>query len=112
MSEVRAFVPTYGAKKEVTVVATATAGTLIAKQHNGPFQVRLVNYDTVRVAYRFGDSTVTAVLASDPTLAPGATEVITVMPGNGYSATDIYFSIVSDTSPTGNKFEATPGQGV
>lgn len=112
MSEVRAFTPLYGGKEEVTVTATATAAQLLINQQNGPVQVRIVNYDTVRVAYRFGDSSVAAVLATDPTLAPGATEVITVIPAGGYSARDIYFSVISDTSPTGNKFEATPGQGV
>ncbi len=74
--------------------------------------MRIVNYDTVRVAYRFGDSSVVAVLTTDPTLAAGATEVITVMPPGGFGAADIYFSIISDAAPTGNKFEATPGQGV
>lgn len=112
MSEVRAFCPVYGAKEEVTVTATATTAKLLANQQNGPVQVRIVNYDTVKVAYRFGDSDVAAVLTTDPTLAPGATEVITVMPTPGYSCRDIYFSVISDTSPTGNKFEATPGQGV
>lgn len=112
MSEVRAFAPLYGAKKEIVVATPATTGILIIKQLTGPQQVRIVNYDTVKVAYRFGDSTVVAVLTTDPTLAAGATEVITVVPANGYNATDIYLSIVSDTAPTGNKFEATPGQGV
>lgn len=109
---IRSFAPTYGAKKEVVVATPATAGTLLIKQANGPQQIRIVNYDTVKVAYRFGDSSVTASLTADPTLAPGATEIVTVMPPGGYTAADIYFSIVSDTSPTGNKFEATPGAGI
>lgn len=112
MSEVRGFAATYGAKQEVVVAATATAAKLLIKQLNGPQQVRIINYDTVKVAYRFGDSAVAAVLTSDPTLAPGTAEVITVFPPAGYPAGDVYFSVMSAASPTGNMFEATPGQGL
>lgn len=108
MSEVRAFAPTFGAKKEATVSTTASSATLLANAVNGPVNFRIVNNDTVRVAYRFGDSTVSAVLASDPSLPAGAVEIITVI-GKGV---DIYFSVIGDTGASGAKFEACPGQGI
>jgi len=105
---------TYGTKKEVTVSASAGTSQLLG-QLTGPVQVRIVNYDTVRVAVRFGPKTATdaLTLAGNPTVAPGATEVWTIVP-NIDPVTDsaaVYWNIISDASPAGNKFEVTLGAG-
>lgn len=102
---------TYATKKEVTVTASSGTPQLIGTL-SGPVQARLVNYDTVRVAFAAGTSAgvTTLTVANYPTIAAGATEVITIHPNQDGSP--VYWNIISDASPTGNKFEVTLGQGI
>lgn len=99
-----------GAKVEVSVTASAGTSQLLG-QPSGPFQLRVCNYDTVRVAFRTGaKATCDAVsIANSKTIQPGATEVFTVMPNSDGAA--LYWNICGDTSPTGNKFEVVIGAG-
>lgn len=108
----RPFCPTYGATKEFTVSASAGTSQLIG-QLTGPTQFRLVNFDTVKVAYCFGPKAQAdaITLAANPKLVgSGGTEVVTVMPNSDGSP--VYLNVIGDTAPAGNKFEATPGQGI
>lgn len=108
----------YSSTKNVTVSASATTpqplvGTIAnPAEPTGPIQVRIVNYDTVKVAFHFGTlaGATNIALATSPTLAPGATEVLTVMPNRDGGI--VYWSTISAASPTGNSFEVTLGQGL
>lgn len=109
---VRPFSPTYGTTKEFTVAATAGTSQLIG-QLSGPTQFRLANFDTVKVAYVFGPKALADAITLSPNpklLGNGGTEIVTVMPNSDGSP--VYLNIISDAAPTGNKFEATQGQGI
>jgi hypothetical protein len=101
----------YKTKNEQTVAATRLATSQNLGPLSGPIQARLVNYDTVRVAFLAGPKADAdaITLAGAPTIAPGATEVFTIMPNSDGSA--VYWNIISDASPAGNKFEVTLGVG-
>jgi hypothetical protein len=101
----------YGTKKEVVVTASAGTPQLIGEL-SGPIQVRLVNYDTSRVAFHFGTLTGAGnvAVATNPTLVAGATEVLTVMPNR--DGTPVYWNIIGDGTPAGKTFEVTLGQGI
>ena len=105
------FAPTFGTKQEVTV--TASAGTPQSLgQLSGPVQARLVNHDTVKVAFATGAQSVVngiTLTAANMTLTAGRTEIITIMPNPDGSA--VYWNIISAASPAGNKFEVVLGQG-
>jgi hypothetical protein len=109
VSLVRPISLAFGRKAEDTVAAVATTAKLVCSNVRGPQGLRICNRDTVGVAYRFGASTISASLTTDPVLPGGGVEIITVSPD---STGNIYMSIVSEASPTGSKFEATPCEGI
>lgn len=108
----RPFSPNFATKNEQTVASTRLATSQNIGALSGPVQVRLINYDTSRVAITFGTKAVAdaVTVANSPTVAAGSTEVITVHPNQDGSV--VYWNIIGDGTPAGNKFEVTLGQGI
>lgn len=100
-----------GATKTEVTVTTSAGTSQIMGQLSGPVQVRVVNYDTVRVGLRFGAKTYTdaATIAASKTIPAGAVEVFTVQPNPDGSP--VYWNIIGDAGAAGNKFEVTQGAG-
>lgn len=104
------FCATGTTKTEVTVTTSAGTSQLIGRL-DAPVQIRVVNYDTVRVGFRVGTKTYTdaATIAASKTIPAGAIEVFTVNPNSDGSL--VYWNIIGDTGAAGNKFEVTQGVG-
>jgi len=102
---------TYATKVEVTVANSAGTSQLLG-QLSGPIQVRIVNNDTVRVAFRAGTQAFAnaITLSNSPTFPGGATEIITIHPNP--DNTPVYWNIFGDTAPGGKAFEVTICSGI
>lgn len=96
----------YKTKKEVTVTASAGTSQSLG-QLSGPIQVRVANFDTVRVSFLAGaKADADAVtLAGGVGIVAGGVEVFTIVPNNDGST--VYWNIISAASPAGNTFEVT-----
>lgn len=71
----------------------------------GEQQVRVMNDGTATVWINFGDSTVTAALATSMPVGPGVTEVITVRGGSA-------INVAAIAAGSTGKIYFTPGAGV
>ena len=102
MSE--AFRPASGVTKNIDVAAT-TANVKVAEVFTT--QIRIMNDGSATAWVNFGDSSVTAALASGMPVGAGACEVVTVLSADG---SPIYAAAIAAGS-TG-KIYFTPGTGL
>jgi hypothetical protein len=96
-------------ERAATVNIDVSLSSQSVKVHDerGPFSVRIMNNGTATAWINFGDSAVTADLASGMPVGPGAREVVTFdNPGNGA----LYVAAIAAAS-TG-KIYFTPGRGI
>ena len=100
----RAFSPS---KITTNIVVSAASQRVRVINRNSPVTVRVVNNGISTVWLNFGDSTVTASLATSLPIGPGVHEVLTMSPGqNG----DLYIAAIA-AAATGTIY-FTPGEGL